>query len=143
MQTFLPYEDFAESARVLDRQRLGKQRVETLQILNALVTGKGWINHPATKMWRDHIPALVLYQHAVCHEWTHNRGYRDTCLEKTINIAQTDGTNAVMPMWLGDQTFHLSHQSNLVRKDPAFYGPQFPGVPDTLPYIWPIEKGNT
>ena len=33
MQTFLPYPDFARSAAVLDRQRLGKQRVEVLQIL--------------------------------------------------------------------------------------------------------------
>lgn len=48
MQTFLPYPSFAESARVLDRQRLGKQRVEVLQLLRAL-TGqtKGWANHPA------------------------------------------------------------------------------------------------
>lgn len=30
MQTFLPYPDFVESASVLDRQRLGKQRVEVI-----------------------------------------------------------------------------------------------------------------
>ena len=36
MQTFLPYSSFYQSARVLDRQRLGKQRVETLQILKSL-----------------------------------------------------------------------------------------------------------
>lgn len=42
MQTFLPYPDFAESASVLDRQRLGKQRVETLQVMKALtVPGYG------------------------------------------------------------------------------------------------------
>ena len=32
MQTFLPEEDFYKTAQSLDRQRLGKQRVETLQI---------------------------------------------------------------------------------------------------------------
>lgn len=36
MQTFLPYPDFSASARVLDDKRLGKQRVECLQILNAM-----------------------------------------------------------------------------------------------------------
>lgn len=36
MQTFLPYPSGVKSARVLDRQRLGKQRVECLQILAAL-----------------------------------------------------------------------------------------------------------
>ena len=33
MQTFVPCETYLECARVLDRQRLGKQRVESLQIL--------------------------------------------------------------------------------------------------------------
>jgi hypothetical protein len=37
MQTFLPYEDFTLSAQVLDYRRLGKQRVEALQIYNVLV----------------------------------------------------------------------------------------------------------
>lgn len=40
MQTFLPYPQFWESARVLDRQRLGKQRVEALQILKVLQQGE-------------------------------------------------------------------------------------------------------
>ena len=36
MQTFLPYESFKQSARVLDWRRLGKQRVEGMQIINAI-----------------------------------------------------------------------------------------------------------
>ena len=36
MQTFLPYPDFARSAQALDMRRLGKQRVEVLQILGTL-----------------------------------------------------------------------------------------------------------
>ena len=39
MQTFLPYADFQRSAQVLDYKRLGKQRVEALQIHN-IVSGK-------------------------------------------------------------------------------------------------------
>ena len=35
MQTFLPYDNFEESASVLDWKRLGKQRVEAMQIVNA------------------------------------------------------------------------------------------------------------
>ena len=54
MQTFLPYKDFTKSAKALDNKRLGKQRVEVKQILNALDgKSKGWTNHPATNMWRD------------------------------------------------------------------------------------------
>lgn len=36
MQTFLPYKSFEQSAACLDNKRLGKQRVEVLQILKAL-----------------------------------------------------------------------------------------------------------
>jgi hypothetical protein len=139
MQTFLPYADFAESARVLDRQRLGKQRVETLQIMKALVTGEGWIHHPATKMWAGHEDALMDYQIAVCAEWV-SRGYKDTCLEKTFALYQSRlfEYSGYAP-WHGDEAFHLAHQSNLLRKDPEHYGPLFPGVPDDLEYVWPVR----
>ena len=45
-----------------------------------------------------------------------------------------------LPPWLGDPALHRSHQSALVRKDPEFYGPRFPGVPDNLPYVWPVRS---
>ena len=41
MQTFLPYADFERTAAVLDVRRLGKQRVEVLQICNALHKERG------------------------------------------------------------------------------------------------------
>ena len=45
MQTFLPYPSMGQSVRCLDYRRLGKQRVEALQILNALDgKSKGWTN---------------------------------------------------------------------------------------------------
>ena len=37
MQTFLPYRNFRKSLQSLDDKRLGKQRVETFQILNNLL----------------------------------------------------------------------------------------------------------
>ena len=45
MQTFLPHKIFHISAEMLDYRRLGKQRVEAKQILNALdpeYNKKGW-----------------------------------------------------------------------------------------------------
>lgn len=63
MQTFLPYADFARSAQVLDRARLGKQRVETKQIMLALTTEYyGWKYHPVTLMWSGR-PGLVRSHH--------------------------------------------------------------------------------
>jgi hypothetical protein len=78
MQTFLPYADFQASSAVLDDRRLGKQRVETFQILRALTwPDYAWKNHPAVRMWRGFVPALVRYGVTTCEEWT-RRGHADT-----------------------------------------------------------------
>ena len=140
MQTFVPYEHFAQCARVLDRQRLGKQRVETLQIVQALVpvTGRrnhGWRNHPATKMWQNNLDGLIAYGVAICDEWI-GRGYKDTCKEKLLAVSSPDFND--LPAWWGDSRVHLSHQSNLLRKDRVFYGQWDWLVEDDLPYFWPV-----
>jgi len=77
MQTFLPHEDFSISASILDDKRLGKQRVEALQIYNVLVGNltkkgkpyKGWLRHPAVLMWDGHVEALLLYKNKMIEEW--------------------------------------------------------------------------
>jgi hypothetical protein len=134
MNTFLPYPDFERSAACLDRQRLGKQRVECLQVLNALLGSGGWRHHPAVKMWRGFEPALAAYGVAVCDEWL-RRGYRDTCKAKIRALVEPDAS--VLPPWFGDPHFHASHRSNLLRKFPEHYS-QF-GWTETndLPYVWP------
>lgn len=139
MQTFLPYPDFPESAAVLDRQRLGKQRVEVIQILNALLgLSLGWQNHPAVKMWRGHEEALAAYGLAVCDEWT-ARGYKDTCKDKIL-VLVSPRPDFTLPSWFGDEQFHHAHKSNLIRKNPEFYGPIWPFVSADWPYIWPTPK---
>lgn len=139
MQTFLPYPDFEQTARVLDYKRLGKQRVEAYQIMRIL-TGvtktKGWRNHPAVLMWRGYEPALAEYGRLICLEWT-GRGYGDTLLPNFEQHANSDS----LPYWLGDERLHISHQSNLIRKDFEFYAPKFPNVPNNLPYYWAVTKG--
>lgn len=146
MQTFLPYADFDESAGSLDRPRLGKQRVENLQLLRAILDPSyGWQNHPAKLMWEGSHLGLVSYQQAIIFEWHDIRGYKDTCWQKSLDLLSHEDRVAFidgdyeLPSWLGDEDFHRSHQSNLIRKDPVHYGPQFPGVPDDLDYIWPVQ----
>jgi hypothetical protein len=137
MQTFLPFPSFAASAEVLDYRRLGKQRVETWQILRALAgETRGWVSHPASKMWRGHETALVEYGVKICEEWI-QRGYKDTMLDRFVQMRT--GETVAMPAWFGDPEFHRSHQSNLVRKNPEYYEPLFPDVPPDLEYIWPVE----
>ena len=148
MQTFLPYADFDASARVLDTKRLGKQRVECLQVLRGLtIPTYGWRHHPAVKMWRGHEEALGRYSLTCCAVWV-ERGFADT-VAGTLSVelaaaglaqvrTQAGLADAgALPPWLGDQAFHLSHRSSLLRKDPEHYGRVFADVPDDLPYVWP------
>ena len=55
VNTFLPWPDEQKTAKSLDNKRLGKQRVEGLQILRAnLGLTKGWRNHPKCKLHGNH-----------------------------------------------------------------------------------------
>jgi hypothetical protein len=136
----LPYRDFVPSVETLDDKRLGKQRVEAFQILRALTDSTyGWQHHPAVNMWRGYEEALALYGLAACLTWV-QRGNRDNMLTRFFPYVGVPGTFSY-PEWLGDDEFHRSHQSNLVRKDAQHYGPQFPDVPDDLPYYWPTQQG--
>lgn len=126
------------SARCLDNRRLGKQRVETLQILNALTNPSyGWQNHPAVKMWRGHNAHLVIYGLAICGEWK-RRGFNDATGAKIADFMPDGIEGLAPPRWLGNAEFHASHRSNLLRKMPEHYS-QFHWVegPD-LPYVWPV-----
>jgi len=149
MQTFLPVPDFENGARLLDSPRLGKQRVETLQILRALeLPDYGWANHPAVLMWRGRTPALVAYGLAMVRVWR-ERGFGDSTHDQiaefapeVVGVPQVELAAAgLLPSWVGDEALHRSHRSNLMAKDPAFYRPRFAELfgpePADLPYVWP------
>lgn len=140
MQTFMPHQGYYRSALVLDNKRLGKQRVECKQILNALILpSAGWKNHPATRMWRGHEAALACYAIDICRAWR-GRGFNDSLLPyfQSMYDLVLDRSNPGLPAWMGDPEFHYSHQSNLVRKDPNHYRQFYPDIPDDLPYVWPV-----
>lgn len=133
MQTFLPYPSFSKSAQVLDYRRLGKQRVEARQLVMAIEGLNGWSHHPATKMWKRYVPALKHYHDVMIDEWE-SRGYINGM--ERFYIEEWEA-----PWWLGWDRFHLSHQSNLLRKDKKYYSKYF-NIPSNLPYIWPGEENE-
>jgi hypothetical protein len=142
MQTFLPLPNFHATAEVLDYKRLGKQRVEAWQILRALRNEtKGWVNHPATVMWRGHEQSLILYGIVICNEWI-KRGYQDALLPQFQ--AELTDPNAPLPWWFGFKPLHLSHRSNLIRKDADYYSKKFDFeiTPNNLPYVWCKPDGT-
>ena len=154
MQTFLPYPDFAESVKCLDRQRLGKQRVEAWQILCVLhsqghaemarLAGKtpAWSNHPAVQMWRGYSSSLAIYCEHVCLEWE-RRGYRDSIRQR---LWQLSGV-CIHPPWLGRADFHSAHRAILLAKQPDWYNrfgwteqPAVRNAKGSFPYVWPATE---
>ena len=148
MQTFLPYSDFRRTAAALDVRRLGKQRVETLQILRALTfEDYGWRNHPAVTMWNGYTEALVTYGDAIIQAWQ-AAGFSDTVrpqlheflVAEPLRTQRELKSLGRLPPWLGSRPLHRSHQAALVRKDPEHYRPLFPTVDAELPYVWPASS---
>lgn len=164
MQTFMPYSDFTKVARCLDDKRLGKQRVEALQIYQTLEKIKvredfithrdianqslgitevakldkiSWANHPIVKMWKGHEKYLAYYGWKMCQEWI-ARGFKDTLSIRFVNLCGGfhDIQNHTPPVWIYNNQLHLSHQSNLIRKYPEHYTKYFPNVPNNLLYVW-------
>jgi hypothetical protein len=133
MQTFLPYESFTKTAKVLDWRRLGKQRVEGMQIIQTIEKQNGWKNHPIVKMWTPYVPALKQYTNIIITEWI-GRGYNN-------NMEFYDIDNVEYPDWLGDKRFHSSHRANLLRKDFDWYS-QFGWTENSeSPYLWKDTTG--
>lgn len=139
MQTFLPYSDFVQSAKVLDYRRLGKQRVEAMQLVNSTLKlaanpgiKVGWANHPARTMWHGCLPALKLYHNVVIQEWI-DRGYNN-------NMKMYELPDIIeMPSWLGEGSpVHTSHRSNLLRKDPVYYSQFGWNESPNIEYYWPV-----
>jgi hypothetical protein len=152
MQTFLPIGisnnnveqlkmDYYGSLSALDRLRLGKQRLEAMQLVNSIYKLQdnpqakvGWANHPARKMWTKYIPALKLYHNLSIKIWI-NRGY-------TNNMVLYDITDPiVIPSWHGDHRLHSSHRSNLLRKNFFYYSAFGWSEPSDLHYFWPSSEG--
>jgi hypothetical protein len=145
MQTFMPHDTYEESAWALDPARRRNQRNECKVILKTLLglypttkTGRpgGWPHHPAVKMWAGYESALCRYALAVCQACLDD-GWVNGDLTEFFEERLAELKPGGDPTWMGSFEFHESHRSNLVRKDPDYYGPKWPGTPDDLPYVWP------
>lgn len=163
MQTFVPLtKSFSDVARVLDNKRLNKQALEGWQILMTLLeldpqgnhrAPKGWVNHPAVKMWRGYETALYQYIQQMVIEWK-SRGFNSTIGDKAKatmlrahELGLIDIKYIKFPSWVEDYNTYgeiaSSHRTALLSKNYEWYS-QFgwaedPGFrPETYEYIWPV-----
>lgn len=163
MLTLVPYPDFTQSARVLERRHLNRQRVEAYRILKALMAPTGHENHPTVHMWDGYGIALTCYTIAICDEWV-ARGHRDAvkakvialvterlgCSEEAVlSLASYDAlTNEelfarggpALPWWVGYEPVHASHRAHLLRQDYEWYKQWGWAEDPRLPYVWPSAR---
>ena len=116
MNTFLPFANFTDCASVLDRARLGKQRLEVLQILRTLCgDSNGWESHPAVLMWESYEGALSLYGLEICRQWK-SRGYEDNLYKEIKPYFDRFWKEDCMPPWIGYPQLHSNYRSVLLFK---------------------------
>jgi hypothetical protein len=151
--------DWSDVAKTLDNKRLHKQALEGWQIMLVLLEldpdgnhrePRGWVNHPAVKMWRGSEHELLMYVLSMVTEWRH-RGYKSTLNEKALHtfargvaIGKTSSKNPV-PKWMRDpvkfEAIASSHRKALLAKNYEWYS-QFGWAEDTgsapasYEYIW-------
>lgn len=122
----------------LDSKRLGKQRVEAMQIINVIEQNlKGWSGHPAVKMWKNHVTALKYYHNKVVKKWiargfNNNMELYDIPKKKYIEF----------PWWYKFKPLHMSHKASLYRKNPEYYSEHFEMTDELQKYLktgyfWP------
>lgn len=166
MQTFLPYPNLAASASVLDWRRLGKQRLEIVQLIrtsnivrtHGRLPFRGSISHD---LWMETVSKINKLRtengdrplgwanHACMLMWrNHIRGlmmYFDCIRREWVRrgYANNYGCYGIpydaneMPSFIGDVKFHASHRSQLLAKDPDWYKQfRWKEKPGKLSYVW-------
>jgi hypothetical protein len=145
VNTFMLSSDYKITAKLLDRQRLGKQRVEAKQIIEAIASlyihdgskwvpnpnPSKWMHHPATRMWLGYATNLMVYFNVITQEWI-ERGYKNNLLFYTDNLSY------IQPPWTYWKQVHYSHMASLMRKDVQYYHDKlsYPYIYNLHGYVW-------
>lgn len=136
MLTYMPYADFNQSARALDDAELQESIEAARCIYHYLRTRKGCVYAPLTRMWKGHLPSLVIYHNSMVDEA--RRRNPDFSAHKL-----RPPEFYVQPWWVGWRDFHLTHQANLLRMRYHHYKQFGWKVPKMLGYIYPLpERGH-
>ena len=128
MQTFITNRpEFGWGVAQLDQKRLVKQLLEARQIMSALAGDtKGWLNHPATKMWRGKEDLLYKYSVAVALEMSERKYTYENNLFTISTTYSSILNDKVAPTNKRFSLHDLSriiytHRGRLYEKDPEHY----------------------
>ena len=125
MQTFLPYANYRESAKVLDNRRLNKQCLEASQMLvlaerldSAEEVKNNYVHHPAFLMWRGFELSLTRYAFAMFDEFARRHDGRQHASHQLLFdlCYYQPKLDAPKPSWVGDNKLHANHRARLLMK---------------------------
>ena len=133
--TFIPYESFVQSAKVIDNKRLWKEILETNQLCKAIYNHTDFYkNHPIRKMWEKHYNWLEYYKAVFVQEWLDRRLFNPFKLERSLCLISPE----TRPKWLGNEQLHASHRASLLFKNPQWYSQFNWKETPKIEYFWPI-----
>lgn len=121
MDTLLPLPSFMESAGCLDNQRLRKQRLDALQVLEACLSGVSQDEPSVVKMWRGYEAALCHFGMCCCYEWS-QRGNVDNLYRQFLEkLPMIPVRRNYYPPWLGTGELHAAYREELLEENPEWY----------------------
>ena len=141
VNVFITSTNLEECARNLDYRRLGKQRLECIEIIE----GDSWKNHPCYLMWKNNKEALKIYFNHILREWI-SRGfqnslafysideskaqfyditYDENTYLTTISNPKINENSILFPKWFCWKPLILSQRASLLRKDEVYYSSKF------------------
>lgn len=138
MNTFLPFTSFTYCAMCLDDKRLFAQAKECRQIWDAMhYRTAGWVNHPATAMWRPYTELFLSYWRTMLLQLTARGKVDPDCIARWRAMVDKSDIGCMLrdrPWWLDHPAVYVSHRSNLYRKSATLYR-AFKCQP--IGYFWP------
>ncbi len=141
MQTFLPFSNFSECARVIDNKRLWKQILEANQLYQIIKNKRaGYRNHPATLMWKDYAPVLKYYRNVFVNEWLKRRLTEPPGIEPLDYGTFCNDKVCENPFWFNDERLYSSHRAALLHKNFNYYSKFGWKEKPELKYYWPKNE---
>ena len=155
IQTWLPLPSYKDSIECLSREHLILQRLNILEIMEEFhaipeedsalpgdYDSHDLDGHPVLDMWKGHEVQLVELGLQTCEHYVKLTGKEDPLYQRLANHqewATSEDADFSKPRWLGDVDFHLSHQSELLRRDREHYVAYFTEDRDRK-LIWPQSQ---
>lgn len=145
MFVLLPYPNYHLSAKIFSNTDLVEQISNVLYNLRYLHQAeeqkppKGNEQVLAWRAWQGHEAQLAEYGLVLCEE-AETRSLNPTAKDELeFHQLAAESGGLLKPEWFGNVNLHTSHQSRLLRSDPAYYGLFFPHIKDDIPTQWTAE----